>query len=179
MKLERIDISIFIKKIIALYIVAVISAVLAANIDGGGLFFIPIILGLYLAFSNRDRFKINYLPFVMLPFLFFIIFITGGGLLILNRIFKFEMNSTLNMALIGFWCSQLIACVIMLFIRVRLYYYNLPIIGILVLPPYLLGLHPTAENENSIFLFYFLWQVGIAIGLSLLFSQKLRPKNIE
>lgn len=135
-------------------------------------FFIPLIYGFFIAFINTKNQRIKIIGFLVMPLLFFVVFVTGGGLFFfVKTLGKLFDDKFLNM-LIGAWCSQLILTIIWFFYDIKLKIHYFIVIAILVLPPYFLGLNGTQEFDNSIFIFYFLYNSGISICLSWIFAQK-------
>ncbi|MNE76457.1 hypothetical protein D3C80_1726950 [compost metagenome] len=82
-------------------------------------------------------------------------------------------------AIIGVWSSQMLLVLIWLLLKIRVTIWGLLLTGLLVLPPYLLKLNPVQVIDNSIFLFYFLWQSGFSVGLAAILSQVNTDETIE
>lgn len=168
--LGRIDTALLARNILQFFFVSVLCASLI--IIEQALMFTPLILGLFIAYQNLDRQRIRYIGFFLMPLLFLIVFISGGGLIPFRNDIDSIVGQEIAWAFIGVWCSQLIVLIIWLFYKIKPLFSHFILTAFLVLPPYLIGLHPTNEYNNSLFLFYFLWNMGLAIGLSLIISRR-------
>ncbi|TDQ73932.1 hypothetical protein [Sphingobacterium yanglingense] len=154
---------------------------IAGSVDMGP-FWIPVLFGLFvgLIFMDRLRFKILLL---VLPVVFFLIFITIGGLAFLAPFISFSENSFGQDGLLvrllrstsGMWCAWVILGTIKLFFKVKMKFEYFIIAAILVSPPYLLNLSPDKEPTSG--LFYLLWNFGISFVICLMFSENRSGKN--
>ncbi|MFD2555129.1 hypothetical protein [Sphingobacterium tabacisoli] len=154
---------------------------IAGSIDMGP-FWIPVLFGLFvgLIFMDRLRFKILLL---LLPIIFFIIFITIGGLAFLAPFISFSDDGfrqdgllvRLLRSMSGMWCAWVILATLKLFFRVKLKFEYFILAAIFVSPPYLLNLSPDREPTSG--LFYLLWNFGISFVICLLFSENRSGKN--
>ncbi len=145
-------------------------------------FWIPILFGLFvgLIFMDRLRFKIFLL---VIPIIFFLIFITIGGLVFLAPFFSFSDDGFRQDSLLvrllrsmsGMWCAWMILGTLKLFFRVKLKFEYFIIAAIFVSPPYLLNLSPDKEPTSG--LFYLLWNFGISFVICLMSFEKRSDKK--
>ncbi|MCA5005724.1 hypothetical protein [Sphingobacterium bovistauri] len=149
---------------------------IAGSVDSGP-FFVPIFYGLYLSFLYKDRLRNQFLFFVV-PIVFFVIFITIGGLLLISKFIDSSVSIknenvflvSLLTCLVGGWCSWLILFTLKLLFRVRLKIIYFIISAILVAPPYLMDLSPTQEATSGYF--YLIWNAGMSVVVCLMFFDK-------
>lgn len=176
--IHRIDIHAFIKNCVGLISISFICSALSSIKTG--LIFTPIIYGLYLCFNYPEKLRYKTVSIILLPLFFWLLFSTGGGMFFaIDLNVKSPDKNPLLFAIIGVWCSQVLLVLIWLLLKIRVTIGGLLLTGILVLPPYLLKLNPVQVIDNSIFLFYFLWQSGFSVGLAAILSQVNTEENIE
>ncbi|RZL27882.1 MAG: hypothetical protein EOO96_21710 [Pedobacter sp.] len=161
--------------------IIVFSSSFLALIDGGGMFFIPVIFGSFIVYQfyeekQRVKFLVYFLPFIFLA----IFFTAGGGLFIIQR-FDFEsmLPSDLQWIFVGIWSSYIILISVWALFKVKIKFIHFVLLTILIPIPYSLGLDGIHERD-SIYFFCFLWNTMLSIVLSLMFSQKKKhPNNIS
>lgn len=171
----------FATKILGLSPFIIVSAKLG-QIDLGPLY-IPVIFGLLVGFAFMDRLRSKFF-ILLLPLVFFLIFISFGGLLLLDALFRpfyadhdhIDINedglwARLLRATTGMWCSWMILLSLKLFFKIKLRYAYFILSALLVSPPYLLNLSATEEVPSTA-LFYVLWNSGIVFVICLLFTEK-------
>lgn len=138
-----------------------------ALIDGGGIFFIPIILGSYIVYQFYEtKQRIKYITF-FLPFIFVLIFFTAGGsfLIHFNEEHLFSNSSLFATIFTGLFSSYVVLLIIWMLFKGKLQLFQFLILTVLIPIPYLLGLYADKERAD-IFLFYFLWNAGLSVALS-------------
>ena len=148
-------------------------------IDGGGPYFIPLVIGSFIVYQFYE--EKQRIPFVVyfLPFIFFAIFFSsGGGLFILNAINAdlIHHESEIGWMIAGVWSSYVIVLTIWLLFKVQIKVIHFVLLTLLIPIPYLLNLSATKETFG-IFFFYFLWNSALSAVLSLLFSQQNLSKQ--
>ncbi|AFD07423.1 hypothetical protein [Solitalea canadensis] len=174
--IHQFDIQAFIKNCIGLISISFICSALSSI--KGGIIFTPLIYGFYLCFTYPEKLRYKNVSLILLPLLFLALFLTGGGMFfVIDLHVKSPDKDPLLFAIIGIWTSQVLLVLIWALLKIKLTIGGLIQMAILVLPPYLLKLHPVETADNSIFLFYFLWQSGFSIGLSTILSLATNSKQ--
>jgi hypothetical protein len=129
-------------------------------------FFVSFIISLFLVFSFSSFIKNKY--FIMIyPFLMFLCWLSSGGILFFNlfiyELFKIRIininvfSNTLGIIFLGICGAVVVLLLTKLFFKNILKVKHFLLIFTLIPIPYLLGLSPDKESQNSIFLFYFIF----------------------
>ena len=149
-------------------------------IDGGGVMFIPLIIGSYLVYQfYQTRQRIKYIIY-LLPFIFFIVFITAGGVHVIpfndgNLIYT---SNVLARILVGLWCAYVVLLLVWIFFKRNLRPLQFLMLTILIPIPYLLGFESGNERMEG-FLFFLFWNGGLSVALSNYFLPLNKKNNVS
>lgn len=160
-----------------LIVIAFASSFLAL-IDGGGPYFIPLILGSFIVYQfYEEKQRIKFVVY-FLPFIFLAIFFTSGGSFLFHNLFNETLifnERDLSWMFAGVWASYIVIIIVWMFFKVQIKVIHFVLLSLLIPIPYLLNLNAVAERFG-IFFFYFLWNAGLSVVLSLMFSQNKSTK---
>ncbi|WAC42583.1 hypothetical protein [Pedobacter sp. SL55] len=133
-----------------------------ALIDGGAVFFIPIIIGSFIVYQfYEEKQRIKFVVY-FLPFIFLFIFFTGGGGFFIIQWFETYGLEDYKQLFVGVWSAYIVLLCIWMLFKVKIKIIHVVLLSTLIPIPYLLGLNGINEHVSGFFFFFygmlcFLW----------------------
>jgi len=136
---------------------------------------VPFVVSLYVVF-RYNKFIRNQALIIVYPILMFLCWFTSGGSLVLftylNRQFGNEssiLSDKLGQIIMGLSGAMIVLLLTKVFFKIQLNLKDFKWLLIFIPFPYILGLLPDKEFGNSVFLFYFVFNLVLILVLENIF----------